>query len=184
MRKLILNAVLVIGLITAGPLMAQPNWDVDFTALASRAEETVEVTLDGKMLELASKFLSSQDAEEQEIREIVSGLRGIYIRSFSFARDWEYDKSIGETIRGQMGSGWEKMITVRSRDKENVDIWVRPGATALDGIFIIAAEPREFTVVNIVGSIDIDKLSRLEGQFGIPEMDIESSKKVEKRINR
>lgn len=83
-----------------------------------------------------------------------------------------------------MGSGWEKMIAVRSRSKENVDIWVRPGATALDGIFIIAAEPREFTVVNIVGSIDIDKLSRLGGQFGIPDLDIESSNKAEKRMNR
>ena len=35
---------------------------------------------------------------------------------------------------------------------------------------MIASEPREFTIVNIVGSIDIDKLAKLEGQFGIPQV--------------
>ena len=38
------------------------------------------------------------------------------------------------------------------------------------GLAVIASEPREFTIVNIVGSIDIDKLAKLEGQFGIPRV--------------
>lgn len=184
MRRLIKWAVLAMMMTVAGSAAAQPDWKIDFSALADRAEETVEVKLDGKMLDLASKFLSSENAEEQEVREIVKGLTGIYIYSFAFDNDWEYDRSIADAVRRQMGTGWEKMITVRSRTKENVDIWVRPGTTALDGIFIIAAEPREFTVVNIVGSIDIDKLSRLEGQFGIPELEIEGSHAVKKRVSQ
>ena len=39
------------------------------------------------------------------------------------------------------------------------------------GLAVIASEPREFTIVNIIGSIDIDKIGQLEGQFGIPELD-------------
>jgi hypothetical protein len=38
------------------------------------------------------------------------------------------------------------------------------------GLVIIATEPREFTIVNINGPIDIDRLAELSGQFGIPEM--------------
>ncbi len=38
------------------------------------------------------------------------------------------------------------------------------------GLAIIATEPRQFTVVNIVGSIDLDKLHKLEGRFGIPKL--------------
>jgi hypothetical protein len=38
------------------------------------------------------------------------------------------------------------------------------------GLVIIAAEPREFTVVNIVGNIDIDRLAHLQGEFGIPRI--------------
>ena len=38
------------------------------------------------------------------------------------------------------------------------------------GLAVIASEPREFTIVNIIGSIDIDKIAKLEGQFGIPKV--------------
>lgn len=184
MKKMIQVIAIAVMAVAAGPLAAQPNWKVDFRELTKRAAETVEVNLDGKMLRLATAFLSTSDAEEREIREIVAGLSGIYIRSFTFSRDWDYDKAIAEAVRKQIGSGWEKIITVRSRTSEDLDVYVRPGATALEGIFIIAAEPREFTIVNIVGSIDIDKLGRLEGQFGIPKLEIESESKVERRVNR
>jgi len=45
-----------------------------------------------------------------------------------------------------------------------------------NGLVIIASEPREFTVVNIVGSIDLQKLHKLEGKFGIPKLQLEEKK--------
>jgi hypothetical protein len=45
------------------------------------------------------------------------------------------------------------------------------------GLAIIAAEPREFTIVNIVGSIDLEDLHKLEGKFGVPNLDIQAGKK-------
>jgi hypothetical protein len=44
------------------------------------------------------------------------------------------------------------------------------------GLAVIASEPRQFTIVNIVGAIDLDKLHKLEGQLGVPKLDIDSSK--------
>jgi hypothetical protein len=41
---------------------------------------------------------------------------------------------------------------------------------------VLALEDRELTVVNIVGPVDLDKLAKLEGQLGIPELGIESQK--------
>jgi hypothetical protein len=35
---------------------------------------------------------------------------------------------------------------------------------------VLSADPRELTIVNIVGPIDLDKLAGLEGNFGIPRM--------------
>ncbi len=37
------------------------------------------------------------------------------------------------------------------------------------GLAVIASEPREFTIVNIVGNIDLEQLHDLEGNFGVPE---------------
>ena len=38
------------------------------------------------------------------------------------------------------------------------------------GLVILVAEPRELTVVNIVGPIDLNRLASLKGQFGIPDV--------------
>ena len=43
----------------------------------------------------------------------------------------------------------------------------------------MSSEPREFTIVNIVGSIDLDKLHKLQGHFGLPNLDIDSPKPAE-----
>jgi hypothetical protein len=40
---------------------------------------------------------------------------------------------------------------------------------------LIATEPRELTIVNIVGAIDLDKLHKLEGHFGVPGLDAETA---------
>ena len=48
----------------------------------------------------------------------------------------------------------------------------------VQGLAIIASEPREFAIVNIVGSIDLEKLHELEGNFGVPELEIETGKKT------
>ena len=45
------------------------------------------------------------------------------------------------------------------------------------GLAIIASEPREFTIVNIVGNIDLEQLHDLEGNFGVPKLGIEAGKK-------
>jgi hypothetical protein len=37
---------------------------------------------------------------------------------------------------------------------------------------LIVSEPRQFTM-NIVGAIDLEKLRKLEGQFGVPKLEID-----------
>lgn len=44
------------------------------------------------------------------------------------------------------------------------------------GLALIATEPRALTIVNIIGSIDLEKLHKLEGQFGVPKLDLETGK--------
>jgi len=39
-------------------------------------------------------------------------------------------------------------------------------------------DPKELTVVNIVGPVDLSKLSKLEGNFGVPDLDIEPPAKT------
>lgn len=167
MRKLIIALILMLAV--AIPASAQ-RINLDFPGLAERAEEVVDITLDASMLRLAAKFLGGNDPDEREIRELINGLQGIYVRSYEFAKDGEYDRSLIDRVKSQLGPTWKPLVTVRSKTKENVNIMADMRGERINGLIIIASEPREFTVVNIVGNIDIDRLSKLEGEFGIPRI--------------
>ena len=166
MRKFITAAALT--LLVAVPASAQ-KINLDFPGLADRAEEVVDITIDANMLKLAARFFSAKKADERALREMISGLEGIYVRSYEFAKEGEYDRTLVDNIKRQLGANWQPLVTVRSKKKENVNIYARMAGESVTGLVIIAAEPREFTVVNINGPIDIERLSQLEGQFGIPE---------------
>ena len=64
-------------------------------------------------------------------------------------------------------------------NKENtqVDVYMLVDGGKAQGLAIIATEPREFVIVNIVGSIDLEKLHELE-KLGVPELEIETGKKT------
>ncbi|HEY2321420.1 MAG TPA: DUF4252 domain-containing protein [Thermoanaerobaculia bacterium] len=176
MRKITLIVFLAA---LAAPLHAQ-RLNLDFPALAERASESTDVTLDGPMLRLAAKFLNEHDSDERQARDLIKSLTGIYVHSYEFEREGEYDRSVVEKVRAQLGTNWQPMVTVRSKIKENVDIYVDMRGDNVAGLLIIDAEPRELTLVNLVGNIDLDKLASLQGEFGIPHI----SKSKEKERER
>lgn len=167
MKRLILITLIFIA---ANGAVAQQRINLDYPELAAKASETVDVTLDGAMLRLASKFLSKDDADERQAREVINQLTGIYVRNYEFDADNQYDRGIAEKVRAQLGPSWKKLVKVTSRKSENVDIYLDMRGDAVAGMLVICAEPREFTLVNLVGPIDIDKLASIEGEFGIPHL--------------
>src|SRR5436190_2831571 len=128
--------------------------------LASKAVESVDVTLDGSMLRLASRFLSDG---EGDVKGMVSKLEGIYVHSYEFETEGVYDRSVVDRIQKQLGPEWKRIVSVQHRMKENTEIYTLPKGDQLAGLVIIAAEPRQLTIVNLVGVIDLDKLASPEG---------------------
>ncbi len=150
----------------------------DFSTLSKRASESVTITLDPSLLSLAARFLDSNDPAEAQTIEVIKGLQGIYIRSFTFDADDAYRASDIDSIRSQLSApGWNRLVETRSRKTHaNVDIYIMLEKNQAIGLAVIASEPRQFTIVNIVGAIDLDKLHKLEGQLGVPKLDIDSPK--------
>jgi hypothetical protein len=146
--------------------------------LADKAGEVVEVTLDERLLQLAAKFLSNQNPTEAKIKEIIAGLKGVYVRVFEFDKPGEYSPSDLETIRSQLRQpGWQKIVGVYSkRGGDNVDVHLKMQGENILGLAIIAADPTQLTVVNVIGPIDLEKLRQLEGQLGIPRLDLEKGR--------
>jgi len=140
--------------------------------LSAKAKETVEVTMDGPMLHWASKFLSADDPDEKKAAELVSNLKGIYVRSYEFDKEGVYSAEEVEALRSQVrGPGWSKVVGVRSVHEGDVDVFFKLQDDKMAGIVILCAEPKELTIVNMVGPLDLDQLADLGGEFGIPKLD-------------
>jgi hypothetical protein len=173
---------IVAATLLAGPSFAQSKGQLrlpEFASLADKASETVTVTLDGNFLGMGCRFLSAEDPEEAAAKKLCTSLSGIYVRHYSFDTDYAYPKGDIDGVRRQLSSpGWNRIVEARSKkENTNVDVFVLVERDKAQGLAIIASEPREFTIVNIVGNIDLEQLHDLEGKFSIPKLEIETGKK-------
>jgi hypothetical protein len=147
---------------------------VNLDKLAAKAVESVDITLDGTMLRLAGRFLSGKDEDQTRAKNLISGLQSIAVRSFTFAGAGEYSAADVDAVRAQVQSApWGRVVGVKNKEGENVDVYFKDGGEGkLAGIVLIAAQPKELTVVSIVGAIDPSQLGELSGEFGIPKLDV------------
>src|SRR5262245_43479092 len=92
--------------------------------LAGHANEPVNIPIDPAMLKLASAFLKAE-GDRAAVKEMLAGIKVIYVRSFEFARENAYTPDDVNTIRKQlMAPEWSRMVTVDSkRDRELVEIY-------------------------------------------------------------
>src|ERR1041385_9506998 len=145
--------------------------------LTAKASGTVDVNIDEHLIQLTAKFLSSKDPDEATVKQIVNGLKGIYVKSFEFDTESQYSNADLESIRSQLrGPGWSRIVNVTSRKEGNVEVYLMTSGTRVSGLAVLAFEPKELTVVNIIGPVDLEKLTQLEGQFDIPDLEINKPK--------
>lgn len=146
--------------------------------LAAKASQSVDVNIDERLIRIALKVFSDDDAEERKIKAVVAGIKGIYVKSFEFETDGQYTAADMQTIRTQLrGPGWTRLVNVTSKKEGNLEVYLLMNGEQVGGLAVVSNDVRELVVVNIVGPVDLDKLAKLEGQFGVPELGIEQKPK-------
>lgn len=155
----------------------------DLSQLAARSSNTVDISLDGALLSLAARFLDDGDSEEREVKQLLAAIKGIYVKTFEFDRDGGYAQADVDAVRQQLtGPGWSRLMgMVSRREGENVDIYVWMDRDKPGGLAILAAQPRQLVIVNIIGEIDLEKLRAIEGKFGVPRFDLERHAKDDRK---
>jgi hypothetical protein len=133
-------------------------------------------------MRIAAKAFSDKDADEREIKKLITGVKGIYVKSFEFDSDSQFTTADLEAIRAQVrGPGRTRLVNVTSKKEGNVEVYLLMVGDDIGGLAVLSSEDRELTVVNIVGPVDLEKLAKLEGQFGVPELGIEKTKDKAKK---
>lgn len=166
----------VLVLLGAGTASAQgPRLQLDnLSRLSTLASQSTDITLDPAMLQLAGNFLSAANPDTAAIKKLISGLTSVNVKSFQFDREGAYTIADIDAVRRQLKAGWTRLVATESKAaeqlKEMVEIYAFREGDRSTGLAIVVAEPRELTVVNIVGPIDLSQLAALQGQFGIPNL--------------
>jgi hypothetical protein len=172
------------------PLAAQDiKMPVALDKLAAKASEVVDVSLDGALLQLASRFLSEKDPDEANVKKLVGGLKGVYVKSFTFEDRDQYKESDVEDLRTQLKApGWSRIVSSRSRKNgDNSEVYLKTDAGQITGLAVIVTNPKELTIVNIIGFIRPEDIRDLGGHLGIPKIDIpgkNDKKEKDKEDNR
>jgi hypothetical protein len=153
----------------AAPGQAQQLNLPDMSRLAADAKEVVDVSVDQAMLGLAAGFLSGT-GDDAAIKTLLSGLKGIYVKSFEFDRPHAYDPAALDDVRRQLSTGgWTRLVTTRSaKDNSDVGVYLFREGEKTGGLAVLVTSPRDLTVVNIVGAVDLEQLRQLQGKFGVP----------------
>ena len=156
--------------------------------LAARASDVTEVTLGKNMLAFAAKIMNGKDDDDAEARHLIEGLDGIYVREYEFDKAGEYSAEEVDQLRKYFEtSDWTPMVKERERKTgESTDVMVKLVNGESHGIFILDAEPKELTIVLILGPIKMDELGKLKvigglGALGDVAKDVDKDKSKDKK---
>lgn len=172
------KTLLLFGL--ALPVLAQQPFDFrSLDKLDALTDHKTKITLDGDMLQLAARFIGSgDDKDAASLKSLANNLKGVYIRTYAFDKDGQYSLADIEPLRAYLKQQqWSKIVeSQEGREIDEVYVQSLPG-DRFGGVAIVSAEPRELTVVYISGVMNLSDLEKLEGNMGVPDIDLRNAKK-------
>jgi hypothetical protein len=137
--------------------------------LAAKASSVTEVTLGKNMLAFAAKFMDGKDKDNEATRHLIEGLDGIYVRNYEFDKEGQYSMEDIQRLRANFEtSEWSPIV--RERDKrsgESTDVMMKIVNGETHGMFILDVEPKELSIVLILGPVKMEDLHKLSGLGGL-----------------
>lgn len=163
----------IICLVLAGLAGLMPAQRLDLSSLdklKDKAKESANIELGKEQLGMASGLIPGGKQDTESMRGFLSGLNGVYVRSFEFEKAGEYSTADLDPIRKQLQSkAWSRIVEVQEKD-ELVEVYVYNAGKPDQAMTVFAAEDKELVVVNILGVTDLSKLGALGGLVKIPQI--------------
>jgi hypothetical protein len=139
-----------------------------FTQLRAQATESVDITLGPLPMKIASWLANDHDGgDDDDAKKALQSLQSLRVQHYEFASDYVYSRAEVDAVRSQLASaGWSQVTRVHDHKKDqDVDVFLCLDRDRITGVAIVASEPREFTIVNAVGSLDLQQVARLRQKY-------------------
>ena len=141
------------SLVLASAFATAQTLDFNLDALAAKAKDKAEITLEGPLLVQALQMAP------EKVRGAVANVTRVAVRHYEFAQTGQYSDTDLDAVRKQV-SNWPRILSVKE-EKQNVEIYMLSQDGKPAGFLLIAAEPKQLTVVHVVGSIDLASLGEV-----------------------
>ena len=121
------------------------------------------------MLDFAARFMDGKDEDQAAVKLLIHGLDGIYVRDYEFDKEGQFSAGQIEQLRKYFEtSEWSPLVRDRdSKTGESSDVMVKLVNGQSGGLFILDVEPKEISIVLILGPIRMDQLGKLRGLSGL-----------------
>ncbi len=131
--------------------------------LRARATERIDINLGRRALQFVGWLIDEHDPEGAAVRRIIQGLTSVRIVSYEFTSDVECPAADLAALRSQLSSPpWTQVVHTQDAARhEDVDIYIATDERKIEGTAIMACEPRELTILHIVGPMDLDQIAAL-----------------------
>jgi hypothetical protein len=164
--------------VTIAPLAIGQKLELKLDEVAAKASKKNEVDLDGPLLKMALANLpqlaaknakTAKDGKEakeapvaSQLPALLSVVTGVYVRNYSFDKPDAYADGDLDGIRKQVGdgSGWMRIVRVKEKG-ESTEIYVLSHGEEIAGCLVLAAQPKELTVVHITGAATMAQMKEL-----------------------
>ncbi len=155
--------------------------------LAARASNVSEVTLGKGMLDFAAKFMDGNDKDQAAVKQLIEGLDGIYVRDYEFDKEGQFSVEQVEQLRKYFETGeWSPLVRDRdTKTGESSNVMVKLVNGQSGGLFVLDVEPKEISIVLILGPIRMDQLGELKGLSGLGALgDVDKNTKHEDKTRK
>jgi len=141
---------------------------VDFGSLeAVYGEPKVMVNIGGLLL----GFMAQATKDDPEAAALMEGLKGVRINVYETGGELmpalDQLQDVKSMLREQ---NWEPIVQV-NEDDENVQIFIKLDGEGVQGLTVMAVNAEEAVFMNILGSMDPEKLGQVMDQFDV-DMDV------------
>jgi hypothetical protein len=152
---------------------------LDLGNLASKAQESVNISIDRTTVDWAMQALKPEGGDTEKVRELMKELEGITVQALEFGNDKAptVEELIGaarSVMQALDGPQWKPIINITEKNGQStelvrVSLWKDP-AGKIGGLALLAIEPGEIVLVNLVGNVRLDQLNALAKALGHPGM--------------
>ncbi|MBC8046240.1 MAG: DUF4252 domain-containing protein [Fimbriimonadaceae bacterium] len=153
-------------------MQAQTSFDQVYQKYAGKdGITTVEVSQ--KLFELCASALSEEDAD---VKELVSGLKGIKIICYENTEGAANGKSMYKEFEAALPSGFDELMQVNSDGEKVRFLGKVVDGSIVDEMILLVDSEDEFVMIDIIGRLDFQKIGKLSDM----NLDIDGLDELEK----